>query len=160
MEKEEQGRRFLTREVTRRQALKAGGIVALGLAFSKPLIETIHPPSVFANHYLETFCTYQIVGFIDQNTGSISTAPCIDQVTGTILFLSGDIICTQCVTTLPACPTFLNGGPLGLPTCTVGGVGGAGGCVLILGAAAGAPCGSCQSPTQTVVNCQPFVFTG
>ena len=48
MEKEEQGARFLTREVTRRQALRAGGIAALGLVFSKPLIETIRPKPAFA----------------------------------------------------------------------------------------------------------------
>ena len=35
--------RHLTTRATRRQVIKAGGIVALGLAFSKPIIETLHP---------------------------------------------------------------------------------------------------------------------
>lgn len=35
--------KYLERSVTRRAALKAGGLAALGLAFSRPLIETIRP---------------------------------------------------------------------------------------------------------------------
>ena len=38
----------LTRRISRRNAIKAGGIAALGLAFSKPLINTIRPPPAFA----------------------------------------------------------------------------------------------------------------
>ncbi|MCI0887593.1 MAG: hypothetical protein J4N30_05240 [Chloroflexi bacterium] len=34
--------------ITRRQALRAGGVAALGLAFVKPLVETIAPPPVHA----------------------------------------------------------------------------------------------------------------
>ncbi len=42
--------KYLNRAVTRRQAIKAGGIAAVGLAFSKPLIETILPKPAFANY--------------------------------------------------------------------------------------------------------------
>ena len=41
---------FLGRAVTRRQAIKAGGIAVVGLAFSKPLIETLMPKPAFANY--------------------------------------------------------------------------------------------------------------
>ena len=36
--------------ITRRQAIKLGGIVAVGLIFSKPIIDTIRPTPLFA-HY-------------------------------------------------------------------------------------------------------------
>ena len=48
MEKEEPEVRILTRRITRRQAVKAGGIAALGLAFSKPIISSLQPPPAFA----------------------------------------------------------------------------------------------------------------
>ena len=48
MTKEEPEVRILTRRITRRQAVKAGGIAALGLAFSKPIISSLHPPSALA----------------------------------------------------------------------------------------------------------------
>jgi hypothetical protein len=38
----------LQRQLTRRQAIKAGGIAALGLVFSKPVINTLRPAPVFA----------------------------------------------------------------------------------------------------------------
>ena len=38
----------LTRSISRRNAIKAGGIVALGLAFSKPIISSLHPPPAYA----------------------------------------------------------------------------------------------------------------
>lgn len=40
----------LNRHITRREAIKASGIAALGLAFSKPIIETIYPKPAFANY--------------------------------------------------------------------------------------------------------------
>ena len=36
------------RRISRRDAIKAGGIAAVGLAFSKPVIETIYPRPAFA----------------------------------------------------------------------------------------------------------------
>jgi hypothetical protein len=50
---------ILSRAITRRQAIKAGGIAAVGLAFSKPLIETIYPKPAFANYVTNRFigCT-------------------------------------------------------------------------------------------------------
>ena len=48
MESEKQQEHMLERRITRRSAIKAGGIAAVGLAFSKPIIETIHPPTAFA----------------------------------------------------------------------------------------------------------------
>jgi hypothetical protein len=36
--------------ITRRQAIKAGGIAVVGLAFSKPLIETVWPKPAFAQY--------------------------------------------------------------------------------------------------------------
>jgi len=36
------------RRISRRDAIKAGGIAAVGLAFSKPIIETIYPKAAFA----------------------------------------------------------------------------------------------------------------
>lgn len=41
---------ILSRHVTRRQALKAGGLTAVGLVFSKPIIDTIKPVSAFASY--------------------------------------------------------------------------------------------------------------
>ena len=41
-------RNLIQSRVSRRTALKAGGIAALGLAFSKPLIQTIYPQPAFA----------------------------------------------------------------------------------------------------------------
>ena len=38
----------LNQHITRRQAIKAGGIAAIGLAFSAPLIRTLQPRSAFA----------------------------------------------------------------------------------------------------------------
>ncbi|MCI0787438.1 MAG: hypothetical protein J4O09_14115 [Chloroflexi bacterium] len=48
MDKEELEAQILKRRITRRQAVKAGGIAALGLAFSKPIISSLHPPSALA----------------------------------------------------------------------------------------------------------------
>ena len=36
-------------EITRREALKIGGLGAVGLAFTKPLIDTIYPKPAFAS---------------------------------------------------------------------------------------------------------------
>ena len=44
---------ILKRRITRRQAIKAGGIAAVGLVFSKPLIETIRPKPAFANYHFD-----------------------------------------------------------------------------------------------------------
>jgi hypothetical protein len=41
---------LLSRPITRRQAIMAGGIAVVGLAFSKPLIETVMPKPAFANY--------------------------------------------------------------------------------------------------------------
>jgi len=41
---------YLKRQITRRQAIKAGGTTALGLTFAKPLIRTIYPKPAFANY--------------------------------------------------------------------------------------------------------------
>jgi len=49
MENQEQHpQSLIQRRVSRRAALKAGGIAAVGLAFSKPLIQTIYPQPAFA----------------------------------------------------------------------------------------------------------------
>lgn len=44
-------RTIAERHITRRQVIKAGGIAALGLAFSQPVISTIRPDTVFAAGY-------------------------------------------------------------------------------------------------------------
>jgi hypothetical protein len=38
----------LGKPISRRSAIKAGGIAALGLAFSKPIIQTVYPQPAFA----------------------------------------------------------------------------------------------------------------
>ena len=38
--------------ITRREAIKVGGIAALGLAFSKPIIGSIFPKPAFANYHI------------------------------------------------------------------------------------------------------------
>ncbi|MFQ6029004.1 MAG: 6-bladed beta-propeller [Dehalococcoidia bacterium] len=48
MEPEIQQGDILGRRITRRSAIKAGGIAAVGLAFSRPIIETITPHPAFA----------------------------------------------------------------------------------------------------------------
>lgn len=48
---------LLKRRITRWHAIKAGGVAALGLAFSKPVINTIRPSSVFAQARLLLFLT-------------------------------------------------------------------------------------------------------
>lgn len=53
------------RKVTRRQVLKAGGIAALGLTFSKPIIDTIRPTPVFA----------QYGSYTEPPTQTVSTPP-------------------------------------------------------------------------------------
>ena len=40
----------LSRKISRRQAIKIGGLATLGLAFHKPVIETIRPTQIFANN--------------------------------------------------------------------------------------------------------------
>ena len=50
MEKEEPVVRFLKQRINRRQAIKVGGLASLGLVFSNPLIEAIHPKPAFANY--------------------------------------------------------------------------------------------------------------
>ncbi|MCH9039217.1 MAG: hypothetical protein IIC23_07470 [Chloroflexi bacterium] len=47
---------YLTSKISRRQAIKVGGLAALGLAFSKPIISTIAPTPAFAN-YAGNGCT-------------------------------------------------------------------------------------------------------
>ena len=54
---QERAIKYLNRAVTRRQAIKAGGIAAVGLAFSKPLIETIMPKPAFAQYVRLIGCT-------------------------------------------------------------------------------------------------------
>ena len=46
--------KYLNRAITRRQAIRAGGIAVVGLAFSKPLIETILPKPAFANYIAQS----------------------------------------------------------------------------------------------------------
>ena len=41
--------KVFNRPATRRQLIKAGGIAALGIAFSKPIIETLRPSVAFAS---------------------------------------------------------------------------------------------------------------
>ena len=48
MEAEPHGVDILGQRITRRSAIKSGGIAAMGLAFSKPVIETINPRPAFA----------------------------------------------------------------------------------------------------------------
>lgn len=48
--------RYLSSKISRRQAIKAGGLAALGLAFSKPIVSTIMPTPAFAN-YATSGCT-------------------------------------------------------------------------------------------------------
>ena len=48
MENDEPDVKLLGGRVTRRRAIEIGALAAMGLAFSKPLIETIRPPSAFA----------------------------------------------------------------------------------------------------------------
>lgn len=48
--RERNSEHYLKRRITRRQALKAGGIAALGLIYAKPIIDTIRPTPVFANY--------------------------------------------------------------------------------------------------------------
>ena len=51
---------FLKRRISRRQAIKVGGLAALGMAFSKPLLQTIRPKPAFANYVAPTgACTRQ-----------------------------------------------------------------------------------------------------
>ena len=42
---------ILGKEISRRDALKVGGIAGLGLAFSKPLMESIRPEMAFGQNY-------------------------------------------------------------------------------------------------------------
>ena len=50
MKQEKNGsEKVFNRPATRRQVIKAGGIAALGFAFSKPLIETLRPAIAFAS---------------------------------------------------------------------------------------------------------------
>lgn len=57
-----QGFGFGVKQITRRDAIKAGGIAAVGLAFSKPLIESIYPKSAFADYVTEPPLTTQFCG--------------------------------------------------------------------------------------------------
>ena len=50
MEEHEPEVSFLKRRISRRQAIKAGGIAAAGLILSKPLIETVRPRPAFAQY--------------------------------------------------------------------------------------------------------------
>ena len=43
---EDQSKKLLDRRINRRDAIKAGGVAALGLAFAKPVIETIYPKPI------------------------------------------------------------------------------------------------------------------
>lgn len=44
---------YLSRYITRRQAIKASGLAAIGFVFSKPLIDTLRPTPIFAQQYDE-----------------------------------------------------------------------------------------------------------
>ncbi|MFQ6028531.1 MAG: hypothetical protein ACE5Q6_13670 [Dehalococcoidia bacterium] len=57
---------LLQKRISRRDAIKAGGITALGLAFSKPVIETIHPRPASAN--LSPVGRCAVVEFTDPGT--------------------------------------------------------------------------------------------
>ena len=45
--------KYLETRITRRQAVKVGGVAALGLVFSKPIIETIRPTPAFASYQMK-----------------------------------------------------------------------------------------------------------
>ena len=62
MKSEKQQERILEQRITRRAAIKAGGIAAVGLAFSKPIIETIHPKPIFANTGTGVACNGSVTG--------------------------------------------------------------------------------------------------
>jgi len=68
---------FLKGRITRRQAIKVGGLAAAGLVFSKPLIETIRPESAFARYEgpgdppdpLEPLSALTLLGTLSVNNG-------------------------------------------------------------------------------------------
>lgn len=67
MESRHEQSRYLEHRITRRQAIKAGGLIALGLVFHKPIIETIVPKPAFANYVGGQGCT---PGFWKNHTSS------------------------------------------------------------------------------------------
>ena len=79
---QERAIKYLNRAVTRRQAIKAGGIAAVGLAFSKPLIETLYPKPAFANYAVGRPSIEWAVDDID--TGSLSLMPSLCNVSNAI----------------------------------------------------------------------------
>ena len=63
---------FLKRRITRRQAIKVGGLAAAGLILSRPLIETIRPQSTFANDY-RPVCHFKVLSI--EKSDSCSSIP-------------------------------------------------------------------------------------
>lgn len=64
----------LAQPITRRQAIKLGGIAAAGLVFAEPLINTIYPKPAFANYGVEeqpdnTLCTARPVALVMKYVG-------------------------------------------------------------------------------------------
>ena len=76
MEPENQQVNILGRRISRRSTIKAGGIAALGLAFGKPVIQTLHPRPAFAQLSPVADPIAQVCTIDQQNTpvGSSLTA--------------------------------------------------------------------------------------
>ena len=51
MDSQEKAIELLGRKVTRRDALKVGGVAGLGLAFSRPLVTALKPKQAFGQTY-------------------------------------------------------------------------------------------------------------
>ena len=77
--------RILDHEITRRDALKAGGIAGLGLAFAAPVVRSVKPQRAFAQSYGSAlFCKYEVpsgrvgsaAGCADIEPGAVLCLPC------------------------------------------------------------------------------------
>ena len=87
---------FLKRRISRRQAIKVGGLAAVGLAFSKPLLETIRPKPAFASYVTTGACCFQGEPCID----GLTAAECEAAGGGDSLFMGegsncGDVSCPE-----------------------------------------------------------------
>ena len=63
----EQRINYLGRTVSRRKAIKVGGIAVAGLAFSKPLVDTVRPKPAFADYVSKN--GQPSIEWVDDDTG-------------------------------------------------------------------------------------------
>lgn len=88
---------YLKKRISRRQAMRAGGLAALGLAFSKPIINTIRPQPAYAQVSVISTTRFKCIVTVEQNGSVVKTYDYVaDRDYSGTLDVLGYTITTKC----------------------------------------------------------------